>query len=394
MAWRLEEHVVRGEIDNREKGRVTGKIWFLGRDEPVLLDLVGNCRNDMAGCLLTFTNTVAKEGDLSGFAELQNGICGDMTASRKVKIPTISMEEYYKIKHEKPMPYRWGNVLYLEWYSQFNGRVVIEAVDFEQHLTLPQWRLTAEDEEEQKHKNLEAMNQYMAEFEKMLEESDDEVTLESSEFSESESNETSDASEEEAIDRILRINDLKHEAEELAGGPLVYQHSEDVPPEVEEQFWENVVDIEKAPTVTRRELLKMDGFEPKTPSEIPDENIEPFLWELIEALADRRHFLEQTDHLSDRELYIMIFDRILEEETQVLNKDTAWCFHIIVSEYGSLDGEVSGDEIFFRYYADDEWREEWSSQFDSENMPTPEKPPYNRDHKLPSRESRDERGEE
>jgi hypothetical protein len=30
MAWRLNKAVVRGEIDNRTKGVVTGKIWLIG----------------------------------------------------------------------------------------------------------------------------------------------------------------------------------------------------------------------------------------------------------------------------------------------------------------------------------------------------------------------------
>ena len=30
MAWRIAESVVRGEIDNRRKGCVTGRIWLVG----------------------------------------------------------------------------------------------------------------------------------------------------------------------------------------------------------------------------------------------------------------------------------------------------------------------------------------------------------------------------
>ena len=33
MAWRIEEQVLRGEIDNRTPGRVIGKIWLFGREE-------------------------------------------------------------------------------------------------------------------------------------------------------------------------------------------------------------------------------------------------------------------------------------------------------------------------------------------------------------------------
>src|SRR5688572_2285679 len=42
MAWRIDENVTRGEIDNRIPGRVTGRIWFVGREDPVVLTLIGN----------------------------------------------------------------------------------------------------------------------------------------------------------------------------------------------------------------------------------------------------------------------------------------------------------------------------------------------------------------
>ena len=56
MAFRIQDNVVRGEIDNRVKGIVRGKIWLAGRAEPLTLELTGNAWPDLAGCLLTFTN--------------------------------------------------------------------------------------------------------------------------------------------------------------------------------------------------------------------------------------------------------------------------------------------------------------------------------------------------
>src|SRR6267378_8380733 len=56
MAWRIQDSVIRGEMDNRLKGRVRGKLWLHGHDEPVELDLAGNACPDLAGCLLTFKN--------------------------------------------------------------------------------------------------------------------------------------------------------------------------------------------------------------------------------------------------------------------------------------------------------------------------------------------------
>ena len=56
MAWRLHEYVSHGEIDNRARGHVRGRIWLAGLTEPIVLELAGNCRPDLAGCLLTFKN--------------------------------------------------------------------------------------------------------------------------------------------------------------------------------------------------------------------------------------------------------------------------------------------------------------------------------------------------
>ena len=54
MAWRIHEHILRGELDNRTRGRVTGKVWLAGVAEPLVLELAGDCHPDLAGCVLTF----------------------------------------------------------------------------------------------------------------------------------------------------------------------------------------------------------------------------------------------------------------------------------------------------------------------------------------------------
>ena len=71
MAWRIDEQVIRGEIDNRTPGKVAGKLWLSGRTEPVVLELKGNPWRDLAGHLLKFTNPDPKEGDLSALSTIQ-----------------------------------------------------------------------------------------------------------------------------------------------------------------------------------------------------------------------------------------------------------------------------------------------------------------------------------
>jgi hypothetical protein len=168
MAWRIDQSVIRGEIDNRTRDRVTGRIWFEGRDGPVELDLTGNAWRDLAGRRLEFVNPVAVKPPLSadevaGFAQRQSGAIGDCTASRRVKVPQVSMEEVLECyKQRKSFPWHWGNSLYLEWFSSANGRVVIESASF--LLTISPditWDMTSAEEEIQRGKNAAAMGGFV-----------------------------------------------------------------------------------------------------------------------------------------------------------------------------------------------------------------------------------------
>jgi hypothetical protein len=164
MAWRIEEQVVRGEIDNRTPGRVIGKIWLAGRDEAVELELDGNPWRDLAGHVLKFTNPDAKAGDGTQITAYQKGTVGDMTASRKVKVPDCTMDELMEFYTAKqPFPWHWGNSLYLEWFSTTNGRVVIEAAHYQLELDAePAWTMGDEDEAAQQKANAGEMTDFMA----------------------------------------------------------------------------------------------------------------------------------------------------------------------------------------------------------------------------------------
>jgi len=163
MAWRIDEQVVRGEIENRIRGRVTGRIWFVGREEPVALELEGNLWRDLAGHVLRFSNPDPKPRDLGGLAGVQRGVVGDITASRKVKVPECSMEEFGECyRARKPFPWHWGNSFYLEWFSQTNGRVVIESARFQLEID-PEaaWTMSGEEEAEQRLANARALTEFM-----------------------------------------------------------------------------------------------------------------------------------------------------------------------------------------------------------------------------------------
>ena len=163
MALRLQAEVIRGEIDNRTRGRVTGRIWFVGREEPVRLRLQGDAFRDLAGHCLWFSNPAPQAGKAELLADLQEGVAGDMTASRKVRVPECSVEEMLaRAKMGLSYPWHWENGLYLEWFSEQNGRVVIETTQFELRLPPePAWSMTEGEEGEQQNANTRNLNGFM-----------------------------------------------------------------------------------------------------------------------------------------------------------------------------------------------------------------------------------------
>jgi len=119
MAWRPHDNLIEGELDNSLPGKVTGWIRFLGMDEPVRLDLEGDFHRDIRGAKIRFHNLnpsdrnqngslgeARPESYMKGFSPVQTGQVGDITAG----LP----------------PQDYSDYPYLEWYSEENGRVVLE----------------------------------------------------------------------------------------------------------------------------------------------------------------------------------------------------------------------------------------------------------------------------
>jgi len=165
MAFRIHESVIRGEIDNRVRGRITGSLWLHGRKNPVLLDLEGDAHRDLAGCLLQFSATTPTVRLSGRLAAKQKGLAGDFTASRKVKVPSCGSDEFRELVREgKEFPWRWANCLYLEWFSDLDGRVVLESAEFKCTVSEPAWTMTAGEESRQLRCNEEAMRDWFEEI--------------------------------------------------------------------------------------------------------------------------------------------------------------------------------------------------------------------------------------
>jgi hypothetical protein len=180
-------------------------------------------------------------------------------------------------------------------------------------------------------------------------------------------------------DQDKRIEDLKRRAEELCDGQMELNGPDDCSAEVEEAFWKHVVDYEEAPWTTHFQQLETAGVSLPSPDSLNDHELTEKLWEVIHKLALLRVFIEQTDHLSDRELYRHLWTDSLREETKVLPPDANSAWHIQMLGSGSEED----NQLYLKYYADDDFRQHWQEDWPNDPLPAHEDPPYDRDRLLP-----------
>lgn len=166
MALRLNNSVLRGEIDNRVEGHVAAKLWLKGRDEPACLSLRGNCLSDIAGHRLVFVNAFSGPTDGDGASTLQafeQGIVGDITASYRNHTPAVSGQEARDgVEAGQVMPMQISNGMYFEWFDPVNGRVVVELPDFKTvELSAPVWSMSRDAEDAQLEQNRLSLREYV-----------------------------------------------------------------------------------------------------------------------------------------------------------------------------------------------------------------------------------------
>ena len=166
MAWRPYQNLIDGELDNRTAGKVTGWMRFYRRGKDpfrVTFDLTGDFHEDIRGKVIRLSNPLASEENakltrdsMEGFATRQVGTVGDITAGIPLGtwtpelahkllaqqearwemngVPQSEREEYRRefaernadrIASSEPY-YPYVDYPYIEWYSERNGRVVLE----------------------------------------------------------------------------------------------------------------------------------------------------------------------------------------------------------------------------------------------------------------------------
>jgi hypothetical protein len=115
------------------------------------------------------------------------------------------------------------------------------------------------------------------------------------------------------------------------------------------------------------------------PEELDDAQVSSKVWEVIHAMAGLGAFLHSTDHLSDRELYTVLWREELREPGILLPDHLDFAWHIDLIGSGSEEDNL----LRLKYYADEEERRQWREEWPKDFIPDHEDPPYDRDRLLP-----------
>ena len=169
MAWRPNENLIDGELDNRTPGKVKGWMRFFRNEKAplrVTFDLEGDFHEDIRGAVIRLSNPNPSDKYLDGgtymdgFNPIQHGTAGDITAGLPLGPWTEALAQNLMKRNELfweeqgihgsererytrefaalygghiaggDIYYAYADYPYIEWYSD-NGRVVLELDPFQ-----------------------------------------------------------------------------------------------------------------------------------------------------------------------------------------------------------------------------------------------------------------------
>ena len=173
-----------------------------------------------------------------------------------------------------------------------------------------------------------------------------------------------------------RIAKLRAELEKLGGSTTTL---ESMPADMEEEFLRNVLEYETAEPITLFRLLENAAVQIPPSTDLDDAALSTKLTETTEKLATLGAYLLHTNHLSDRALYEYLYNEGLREEAVLFPENPSYAYIIDLTGSGSEED----NQIYLKYYADEEHRKQWALDWPDDPLPDHEDPPYDRDRTLP-----------
>jgi hypothetical protein len=176
------------------------------------------------------------------------------------------------------------------------------------------------------------------------------------------------------INQLLRNAQLRDALEPFLDESVDLVDIRRLPTSLENEFLASMLAWEQAPVLPISQWFEPELVLPH-PDTLDDEQLHKLLWDTIHRLYERRIVLDLTDHLSDRELYCLIYRDILPSPEKKIDVPRNYL------HWHCLD-DSDEPEMWLRYYATPEEREAWVAETGLP-LPPSEPPPFPR--KMPRR---------
>jgi hypothetical protein len=170
------------------------------------------------------------------------------------------------------------------------------------------------------------------------------------------------------IEELVRNAELRTELEPYFDESIIRVHLKHRSLRHENEFLAGMLDWEISPAEPIARWFVPELSVP-APERLDDEQIVQTLEGIIERLFEKKLILDFTDHLSDRELYTLIYQGILPSREKNLRHRNGF-----VHWYCSC----GDDDIWLRFYASDDEREQYQD-CTGECLPPKEVPPHFRE---------------
>ncbi|MGD9126922.1 MAG: hypothetical protein PVH19_06040 [Planctomycetia bacterium] len=171
------------------------------------------------------------------------------------------------------------------------------------------------------------------------------------------------------VEELLRNAELRNELEPFYDESISRINIQHLPLSVENEFLASMLAWEQAPVLPIYRWFEPD-MRPPRPAALDDVALHEILWDVIYKLYEKRIVLDFTDHLSDRELYRLIYCDILPAREKKIDSAVNYL-------HWDCAGASGDPEIWLTYYASEEERDAWAEAY---HLPLPERadPPHPR----------------
>lgn len=182
------------------------------------------------------------------------------------------------------------------------------------------------------------------------------------------------------VEQLLRNAELRNELERYFDESISRVNVQHLTLAAENEFLACMLAWEQAPVLPIYRWFEPE-LRPPRPDALSDKDLHLILWDVIHKLYEKRIVLDFTDHLSDRQFYTLIFRDILPAREKKLD----WPGNYL---HWDCTGPYGDPEIWLRYYATEEERQDWAATYRQPLPPTCPLPYPRRLPREPAQESR------